>query len=277
MLNNLCIKMNNKTTKIPRPKNPEDVLSHFEAFIELVKVLRKECPWDKKQTNKSIAHLTIEEAYEVNEALYDDNYNELSKELGDILLHVVMHSVMAEEIDKFNLIDVIKKIHTKLVYRHPHVFGDENVKNEEQVMQNWEQLKMKEGKKSVLEGVPSALPALLRAERMQHKASRIGFDWDNKDDVWEKVFEEIDELKNELKEQNKEKSTKEFGDLLFALVNAARHEDIVAEEALQITNKKFYDRFRYIEAKAKESGKKLNEMSIEEMDKLWDEAKKEGL
>ncbi len=268
--------MNNRT-EIPKPTNPEDVLSNFEAFIELIKILRKECPWDRKQTNKSIAHLTIEEAYEVNEALYNDDYDDLSKELGDILLHVVMHSVIAEETDKFNLTDVIKKIHTKLVFRHPHVFGDENVKNEEHVMQNWEKLKMREGKKSVLEGVPAALPALLRAERMQHKASRIGFDWDDKSDVWDKVFEELNELKEEFENGNKEKSVQEFGDFLFALVNAARHEDIVAEEALQITNKKFYDRFRYIEEKSAENGKDMSKMSLEEMDELWDEAKAKGL
>jgi MazG family protein len=270
--------MTKKTvTVIPKAKNPDDVLSNFDAFIELIKILRKECPWDRKQTNKSIAPLTIEEAYEVNEALYNDDYDELSKELGDILLHVVMHAVIAEETDKFNLTDVIQRIHSKLVYRHPHVFGDDKVKDDEDVLQNWEKLKMKEGKKSVLEGVPSALPALLRAERMQHKASRIGFDWDDKSEVWNKVYEELDELKAEMTAGNKEKAKEEFGDFLFALVNAARHEDIVAEEALQITNKKFKDRFQYIEHAAKERGLALTEMTLEEMDAIWDEAKVKGL
>lgn len=268
---------NTNKTEVPRPKDPNNVLSQFEAFIELIRILRRDCPWDSKQTNKSIAHLTIEEAYEVNEALNNDDYDEVSKELGDILLHVVMHAVMAEETNKFNLSDIINKIHTKLVYRHPHVFGDENVKDEEEVLKNWEQLKMKEGRKFALEGVPVSLPALLRAERMQHKAARLGFDWDNKEDVWEKVEEELAELKYELKNNDKEKATEEFGDFLFALVNAARHEDIVPEAALQITNKKFFNRFRYIEEKALENNYKLNEMSLEEMDKFWDEAKEKGL
>ena len=269
--------MENQKTPIPKPDNPEDLLDNFEAFVRLIKILRKECPWDRKQTNESIAHLTIEEAYEVSEAIHEKDYKGLSKELGDIFLHVVMHSIMAEENDNFKLIDVIKQEHAKLVHRHPHVFGDKEVQNEEQVMQNWEALKKKEGKKSTLEGVPAAIPALLRAERMQHKASRVGFDWDNKEDVWKKVDEELDELKEELNKGDKDKARDEFGDFLFALVNAARYEDIVPEDALQRTNKKFFERFNYIEEKAKLNGKDINNMTLEEMDALWDEAKAKGM
>lgn len=261
--------------KVPTPENPEDVLQQFDAFVEVVRILRKHCPWDSRQTNESIAHLMIEETYEVIDAIHKKDDDEFSRELGDLMLHIVLHAVMAEERGAFNLVDVLKRIQTKLVYRHPHVFGNTEVSGEEQVVQNWEALKMKEGKKkSALDGVPDALPSLLRAERIQHKASKVGFDWPEKNGVWDKIEEELAEFKVEMLKGDEEHKTKEFGDFLFALVNASRHEGIVAEEALQFTNEKFTLRFRYIEAKAKKMGKDLRDMTLGEMDAIWDEAKK---
>lgn len=264
---------------IPQAENPNDVLSQMNAFIELVGILRRECPWDKKQTNKTIAHLLIEEAYETLDAIENNDDAEFSKELGDLLLHIVMHSIMAEERGAFNLTTVISKIHNKMVNRHPHVFGEVEVKDENDVMQNWEQLKKKEGKKSALEGVPNNLPALLRAERIQFKASRVGFDWDKKEDVWAKVEEEMKELKDEIFAENRDQDriNEEFGDLFFALVNSARFENVISEEVTQRANKKFTNRFQYIEAKAKEIGKEMKEMTLGEMDEFWNEAKKLGI
>lgn len=267
----------NKKAEIPLPSNPEDAISQFESFVEIVKILRRDCPWDSTQTNRSIAHLMIEEVYEAIDAIYENDDAEFSKELGDLLLHIVLHAVIAEERMAFDLKDVIKKISAKMIHRHPHVFGDTSVNGVEQVMQNWEALKLKESgggeRKSVLDGVPNSLPALLRAERIQHKASRVGFDWDNPDDVWAKVFEEITEFRHELKSGNNEKAEQEFGDLLFALVNAARFEGIVAEQSLHLTNNKFTKRFYYIEKIARERGLDLNDMTLEEMDEIWLDAK----
>lgn len=261
-------------TEIPYPNDSNNPVSQFEAFIELVKILRNECPWDKKQTNESIAHLMIEEAYEVIDSIHNnDDYN-FSKELGDLLLHIVMHSIIAEQRDAFNLTDVISRIHKKMVDRHPHVFSEVEVKDENEVTKNWELLKKKEGKKSALEGVPLSLPSLLRAERIQHKASKVGFDWDKKEDAWEKVFEEIDEFKQELCSGNKERIDEEFGDLLFSLVNVARFEHIVPEESLQKANNKFISRFTAVESMAKNQNMNLEDMNLDEMDKLWNEAKK---
>lgn len=274
---NLNRKMTNRKNEIPKPQNPDSLADNFTAFDELVRVLRRECPWDRKQTNESIAHLLIEESYEMIDAVQKGDDKEFSKELGDLLLHVVMHAVMAEERGAFNLKDVIKRIHAKLVHRHPHVFGETAVEGERQVLQNWEDLKMKEGRKSVLEGVPAALPSLLRAQRVQHKAANAGFDWEDNSGPWQKVEEELKELKTELQSGNNEKAEQEFGDLLFSLVNAARFEKIVAEEALQKTNSKFVNRFKYIEEKAHLADKKLSEMTLAEMDKLWDEAKEKGI
>ncbi len=265
--------MKENSIKIPKPNNPNDLLDVFNAFVEIVKLLRLHCPWDSEQTNESISHLMIEEAYEALDAIQSNEYQEFAKELGDLLLHIVMHAVMAEEQGKFNLIDVINKISNKMITRHPHVFGDEQVDGERQVLDNWERIKMSEGRKSALEGVPLSMPALLRAERIQHKAARVGFDWDNKSDVWAKVEEEYQELKSELEAGNREKSFEEYGDLIFALVNAARFEDIVPESALQLANKKFTNRFQYIEERAAEANKNLSEMTLAEMDALWNEAK----
>lgn len=265
--------------QIPIPENPNDVLSQMSAFINLVGILRKECPWDKKQTNKTIAHLLIEEAYETLEAIENEDDEEFAKELGDLLLHIVMHSIMAEERGAFSLNIVISKIHSKMVNRHPHVFGEVVVKDENDVMQNWEQLKKNEGKKSALEGVPNNLPALLRAERIQFKASRVGFDWDKKEDVWDKVEEEMQELKEEIfaTERNQNRINEEFGDLFFALVNSARFENVISEEVTQRANKKFTNRFQFIEEKAKEIGKEMKDMTLGEMDEYWNEAKKMGI
>ncbi|HPD33876.1 MAG TPA: nucleoside triphosphate pyrophosphohydrolase [Candidatus Kapabacteria bacterium] len=264
---------NNNKVDIPLPQDPNSLNDWFDAFHKLVWALRENCPWDKEQTNESIAQLTIEEAYEVMDAVYKKDDEELSGELGDVLLHIVMHSVIAEQRQAFTLKDVIEKIHSKMVRRHPHVFGEVEVENQSQVLKNWENIKKTEREGSILDGVPIAMPALLRAERIQHKASRVGFDWNEKTDVWAKVGEEFNELKAELKAGDKQKAKEEFGDLLFALVNAARFEDIIPEESLQYANMKFTRRFQYIEKRAKELGKNLNEMTLEEMDALWDEAK----
>lgn len=261
----------------PKPKNPNNPISQFEAFVELVQILRNECPWDRKQTNESIAPLLIEETYETIDAIHTKDDAEFSKELGDLLLHIVMHAIMAQERNAFDLALVIDKISKKMIYRHPHIFGDISVSNVNEVLENWEKLKKtensKEIKRSTLEGVPNSLPSLLRAERIQHKVSKVGFDWKDKNDVWNKVEEELKELKYELTNNNKEKARQELGDFIFAIVNAARHEGIVAEEALYLTNNKFINRFKYIESKAEEMGKELDQMTLEEMDKLWDEAK----
>lgn len=265
--------MNNTSVPIPIPTNPENMLDQFTSFYEVVKILREKCPWDSTQTNESIAYLLIEETYEMIDAIEKKDDSEFCKELGDVLLHVVMHAIMAEERGVFNMTDVLKKIQHKLITRHPHVFGDVTVDGEEDVMKNWEKIKMKEGQKSVLQGVPNALPALLRAQRIQHKASRVGFDWENKDGAWDKIFEEINELRVELENKDKEKITNELGDLLFSIVNASRFEDVMAEEALQKTNNKFSDRFRYIENKVIENGRNISDLSLEEMDAIWDEAK----
>jgi XTP/dITP diphosphohydrolase len=271
--------MSQSNIKIPVAEKPESAVSQFENFVEIVKILRRECPWDKKQTNESIAPLMIEETYEAIDAIYQKNDFEFSKELGDLLLHIVMHAVMAEERGAFNLTDVVRKISEKMIHRHPHVFGDVSVSGETEVLQNWEALKLQENTnsnapKSTLDGVPNSLPALLRAERIQYKVSRVGFDWTDKNDVWNKIYEELNEFRQELTSGDKEKARQELGDFIFAIVNAARHEGIVAEEALHLTNNKFKNRFEYIEKKAREMGKSLNDMTLAEMDIIWDEAKK---
>jgi len=265
--------MRTTTIEIPNINNPINLDEQFIAFNELVRILREECPWDKKQTHESISHLLIEESYETVDAISSKNDEELSKELGDLLLHVVMHSRIAEQRGAFTLRDVIEKVFARLVHRHPHVFGNSEVADENEVLQNWEALKMKEGRTSVLEGVPAFLPALLRAQRTQEKAANVGFDWDKKEDVWAKVDEEISELKVELQTNNKDKIAGEFGDVLFSLVNAARFEGLVAEEMLQATTKKFIKRFQYIEKQALLTNKTLSTMTLAEMDDLWNEAK----
>lgn len=267
------------SVKVVPPFPPENASlpQWFAAFNQLVEILRKECPWDRKQTHESISHLLIEESYETIEAIQRGDDDELSKELGDLLLHVAMHSVIAAERGAFSIQSVIEQIFHKLVHRHPHVFGDAVAEDDAAVKQRWEESKMKEGRTSILQGVPTSMPALLRAQRIQEKASGVGFDWSDKNDVWDKVEEEIGELRQAICAQNQEDVNGEFGDVLFALTNAARFENIPAENALQTTNEKFSRRFLYIEQESAKNGKKLSDMTLGEMDALWNEAKTKGI
>jgi len=251
-----------------------EATQNFEDLVEVVEILRNECPWDRKQTHQSIKDNLIEEAYEAVEAIDNENFEELKKELGDVLLHVVFHSRMAEQTDTFSISDVIYSIQEKLIRRHPHVFGDEVADDEEQVAENWENIKMEEGKKSVLDGIPKQLPALIRAQRMQEKAANVGFDWPEFSQVWDKLEEELQEFKEVLEEGDSQKSREEFGDLLFSLVNAGRFFDLNAEDSLRSTNKKFIQRFQYIEDQLKQENKTLSNATLEDMDKHWNQAKK---
>ncbi|OGU30693.1 MAG: nucleoside triphosphate pyrophosphohydrolase [Ignavibacteria bacterium GWA2_35_9] len=274
----------------------------FQEFVEIVKILRKECPWDREQTNDSIKAATIEEAYEVVEAIDNKDYAELKKELGDLLLHVVFHTTIAEESNHFKLENVIDSIQEKLIRRHPHVFGNTEVNGADEVKKNWETIKLKEGRKSVVDGVPVSLPALQRAHRLQEKVSKVGFDWENKQDVWKKVIEEIEEMheienlkslpagkagqnsqpeadqhlaENLKNEELNKKLESEIGDVFFALVNYSRFLGINPENALRRTNEKFIKRFNYVEKKILESGRSLNESNLKEMDVYWEESKKD--
>jgi MazG family protein len=254
--------------------------SKFNEFVSLVKRLRKECPWDKEQTNDSIKAATIEEAYEVVEAIDEKNYDELKKELGDLLLHVVFHTVIAEESSHFTIDDVINTISDKLIRRHPHVFGDTVINSSDEVKKNWEKIKLNEGRKSILDGVPNSLPALQKAHRLQEKAAKVGFDWEKKEDVWKKVIEEIQEMHEieELKKKSNDESLQikledEIGDVFFALVNYARFLNVNPENALRKTNEKFVKRFNYIEEKLKENNKSIQQSNLEEMDRYWNESK----
>ena len=267
---------------MPANTPPPNSVTPDGAFLRLLKVLdtlRTQCPWDKKQTMETLRHLTIEETYELSDAILDGDMQEIKKELGDVMMHLVFYARIGDEQNQFNITDVLNGVCDKLISRHPHIYGDVEVENEEQVKQNWEKLKLKEGNKSVLAGVPTSLPALVKAGRIQEKARGVGFDWDEKQQVWEKVEEELQEFKNEFnitdgKEIDIEKAEAEFGDLLFSLVNYARFVDINPENALEKTNKKFIKRFQYLEEKAKESGKALQDMTLAEMDIYWNEAKK---
>ena len=247
----------------------------FERLLNVMNELREKCPWDKKQTMDSLRYLTIEELYELSDAIIERNKNDIKKELGDILLHIVFYAKIASETNDFNITDVINSLCNKLIERHPHIYGDVTVNNEEDVKQNWEKIKLKEGNKSVLSGVPKSLPALVKAMRIQEKARGVGFDWENKNQVWEKVLEEIDEFKAEIDQPNpdKEKTENEFGDVLFSLINYARFNNINPEDALERTNKKFIHRFQYMEEKIKASGKSISDCKLEEMDKYWNDAK----
>jgi len=257
----------------------------FNEFVEIVKRLRKECPWDREQTNDSIKAATIEEAYEVVESIERKNFEELKKELGDLLLHVVFHTIIASETNDFTIDDVIDSIQEKLIRRHPHVFGEVKVSGADEVKKNWEEIKMEEGRDSVLEGVPEMLPALQRAHRLQEKAAKVGFDWEKKEDVWKKVIEEIEEMHEIEKIKSQSSNLKnseelyakledEIGDVFFALVNYARFLDVNPENALRRTNTKFIKRFTYIEEKVKASGRKLSDSNLKEMDFYWEESKK---
>lgn len=259
--------------------NRDAKLKAFDRLLTVMDELRENCPWDKKQTLESLRHLTIEETYELSDAILDGNLDEIKKELGDLMLHNVFYARIASEKKAFDMADVLNSICDKLVERHPHVYGDTIAENEEVVKANWEKLKLRHGNKSVLEGVPLSLPALVKAIRIQDKARGIGFDWEHKGQVWEKIEEEMREFRDEVEakssaEANSEKIMSEFGDLLFSLVNYARFINIDPEEALERTNKKFIHRFQYLESESAKEGKKLDEMSLEEMDAYWERAKK---
>lgn len=257
--------------------NRKAKLEAFDRLLTVMDELRENCPWDKKQTWQSLRHLTIEETYELGDAILDDNVNEVKKELGDLMLHNVFYARIAAEQQWFDMADVLHAICDKLIERHPHIYGDVVAEDEATVKANWEKLKLKSGNKSVLEGVPKSLPALVKAIRIQDKARGVGFDWENKHQVFEKVEEELIELKAEVNSEeknNEEKIKEEFGDLLFSLVNYARFLNIDPEEALERTNKKFIKRFQYLEEAAARDGKKMGEMTLAEMDAYWNAAKK---
>lgn len=244
----------------------------FERLLKIMDELREQCPWDREQTIESLRHLTIEETYELSDAILANNLDEIKKELGDVLLHIVFYAKIGQERGAFDITSVINQLCDKLIVRHPHIYGDVKVSGSDEVKQNWEQIKQKEskGEKSLLAGVPNSMPSLVKAYRMQEKAAQVGFDWENKQQVWAKVEEELGELQEELGTEN---ATGEFGDLLFALVNYARFEGINPDDALEMTNRKFKKRFEYIELKAKEQGRNLKDMTLAEMDAIWNEAK----
>ena len=247
-----------------------------KAFIRLVEImdrLREECPWDKKQTIDSLRYLTIEEMYELSDAILDKNMDEIKKELGDLMLHIVFYSRIASEKKHFDITDVLDSISDKLIHRHPHIYGDVVANDIKQVKENWEKLKLKEGKKSVLEGVPKSLPAIVKAYRIQEKVRGIGFDWQNKNQVWDKFQEEIEEFQREEKNNDSAKMEEEFGDVLFSLVNYSRFVNINPEDALEKTNKKFIRRFQFMEQKIKEDGLDLSKLTFEQMNTFWDMAK----
>ena len=252
----------------------EDQLKAFDRLLTIMDELREKCPWDKKQTLESLRHLTIEETYELGDAILKNDLEEIKKELGDLLLHIVFYAKIGSETQDFDIADVAHSISDKLIDRHPHIYGDITVKDEKEVQQNWEKLKLKEGKKSVLEGVPKGLPAMVKANRVQDKVAGVGFDWEEPNQVWEKLEEEISEFQTEVKSGNEEKMEAEFGDVMFSMINYARFLNINPENALERTNQKFIKRFQYLESKAREKGLKLSEMSLAEMDVFWEEAKK---
>ena len=261
-------------TKNKNMNTRQEQLQAFNRLLDIMDDLREKCPWDKKQTLESLRHLTIEETYELGDAILDNDLQEIKKELGDVLLHIVFYAKIGSESNAFDIGDVTHSICDKLIDRHPHIYGDVVVADEEEVKQNWEKLKLKEGKKSVLEGVPKSLPALVKASRIQDKVKGVGFDWEAPHQVWDKVQEELQELQVEVQSGNQEKVEAEFGDVMFSLINYARFLKINPEDALERTNKKFIKRFQYLESKATELGKPLVDMTLAEMDVFWEEAKK---
>ena len=249
-------------------------LSAFERLLDIMDELREQCPWDRKQTFESLRHLTIEETYELGDAILDNDLQEIKKELGDLLLHIVFYAKIGSEQNAFDIGEVANEICDKLINRHPHIYGDTKVDDADQVIKNWESIKLKEGRNSVLEGVPKSLPALVKAFRIQEKAAGVGFEWDNAEDVLDKVKEEITEFNQEVEDQNLDKMEDEFGDVLFSLINYARYLKINPESALERTNKKFIKRFKYIEESAKNEGKVINELTLDQMEVFWNKAKK---
>lgn len=257
----------------------EEKLETFGRLLDVLDTLREKCPWDKKQTNESLRPNTIEETYELCDALIKDDTANICKELGDVLLHVCFYAKIGSEKQQFDIADVCNKLCDKLIYRHPHVYGDNVANSAGDVVKSWEQLKLKEkdGNKTLLSGVPTSLPSLIKAYRIQDKARNVGFDWENKEDVWDKVKEEIQEYQTEIDNMDKEKATDEFGDLMFSLINAARLYNIDPDNALERTNQKFIRRFNYVEQQTIQQGCNLKDMTLQEMDNLWNEAKKQGL
>lgn len=264
--------------KIQIMHSRSEILVSFERFLDVLDELREKCPWDRKQTNESLRPNTIEEVYELSDALVADDTQNICKELGDVLLHVAFYAKIAQEREQFDMKDVCDRLCEKLIYRHPHVFGTAKAETAGEVCKNWEQLKRteKDGNKSLLSGVPTSMPSLIKAFRMQEKAANIGFDWDKKEDVWAKVQEELSELQAEMDKGDKENMQKEFGDFLFSLVNAARLYDINPDTALELTNRKFRNRFGYVEECSKQQGRNLQDMTLAEMDALWNTAKAKG-
>ncbi|HET9057996.1 MAG TPA: nucleoside triphosphate pyrophosphohydrolase [Chitinophagaceae bacterium] len=252
-----------------------DITDSFLRLVKIMDELREKCPWDKKQTIHSLRQLTIEEVYELVDAITDDNWNGIKEELGDLLLHIIFYAKIGSERKAFQLNEVIDGICEKLISRHPHIYGSVKVNNEEEVKQNWERLKLKEGKKSVLSGVPSSLPATVKAMRLQEKARQVGFEWDNKGQVWEKVKEEMQELTEAVNTNEAAKIEEEFGDLIFSLINYARFLNVDAENALEKTNKKFVARFTAMEEEARGRGMSLQDMTLEEMDAIWNKIKRQ--
>ena len=253
----------------------DEKLSAFKKLLEIMDELRAQCPWDKEQTFESLRHLTIEETYELSEAVLDKDIDSIKKELGDLMLHLVFYAKIGSESEEFDIGDILTYINEKLVYRHPHIYSDVKANDARTVQDNWEKLKRKEGRTSVLSGVPVALPPLVKAYRIQEKAKGVGFDWEKPEQVWDKVIEELDELKYEVEEgRDKDKMEHELGDLMFALVNYARFINVNPEDALERTNKKFIKRFQHLESKATEMGRSLKDMTLDEMDVFWEEAKK---
>ena len=259
--------------------NREEILASFSRFLDVLDELREKCPWDRKQTNQSLRPNTIEECFELCDAIVADDTQNICKELGDVLLHVAFYAKIAAEKHQFDMKDVCDRLCEKLIYRHPHVFGEAVANTAGEVCKNWEQLKMteKDGNKTVLSGIPNSMPSLIKAYRMQEKAANVGFDWDKKEDVWEKVREEIAEVETEMQRGDKAAMEKEFGDLLFSLVNAARLYGINPDNALEMTNAKFRRRFGYVEENSLGQGRNLRDMTLEEMDTLWNKAKEQGL
>lgn len=251
-----------------------------DSFLQLVKImdeLREKCPWDKKQTIHTLRSMTLEETYELTDAITDEDWKGIREELGDLLLHILFYSKIGSEENKFTLVEVMNGISEKLIIRHPHIYGDVKVDNEEDVKKNWEKIKIKEGKKSVLSGVPPSLPAVVKATRIQEKAKQVGFEWENKEDVWKKVEEEISELQQAIQQNDQTNIEEEFGDVMFSLINYARFLHVDAEGVLERTNKKFIHRFQQMEAIANSHGKNLTEMKLDEMDAIWNEVKKQNI
>lgn len=251
----------------------EEQLQAFNRLLTIMDELREQCPWDRKQTMQTLRHLTIEETYELGDAILDNDLDEVKGELGDLLLHIVFYAKIGSETKDFDIADVTNQICEKLISRHPHIYGDVDVADEEEVKKNWENLKLKEGKKSVLQGVPKSLPSLVKANRIQDKVAGVGFDWEEPQQVFEKLKEELEELQHEVTDNNADKIEAEFGDVLFSMINYARFLNVNPENALERTNKKFINRFQYLESKAKEKGIALKDMTLGEMDVFWEEAK----